>query len=95
MPSVKKALEGGVKTVVTKAQEVVYHTQTKLLENLLMALFLLTGTIITMVSIGFLLIDYVHWRRGQAFLLVGIVVLLLGFMMRMIFNRGKYIYRGE
>ena len=89
VPVVKNTLETSVKSFVHRGQDILYQTQKGLLERLIVALLAFCGTVIAMLSIGILLIQYLGISPGWAFFIVGLLLLCCSYLLNLHFTKTR------
>lgn len=89
IPSIKDTLTNSVHTFVHRTQDILYKTQERLLEKLIIALLFFCGIVILLLSVGFLMIEYLRLSFGWSFFIVGLLLLLVAALLNIHFAKHK------
>lgn len=83
-------LKEGVKGIVKKAQDAIYHTEKKIMENLLMAAILIIGFIFILVGVVYFINDYFALDSYWGFLIMGLILMIIAYFFRKHIEKTKY-----
>ncbi len=74
-----------------KIQETIYLTEKKLIQHLYAALILLAGTLFLAVGVALLLAQTLQLGMGAGFLIVGVILSLIAFILNRYIQQTMYI----
>lgn len=83
-------VKSGLKNIVKKAQDIVYQTEKKIIENLLAAIILITGFIFMVVGVAFFINDYFGLSTYWGFLIIGLLLMVIAYIFKMHINKTKF-----
>ncbi|MFO8016929.1 MAG: hypothetical protein R6U32_07555 [Candidatus Woesearchaeota archaeon] len=86
-------VKDGVQSMIRKVQDAVYHTEKKVVEDLLTAVILFAGLIFLAIGVAFLINNYFMLDRQWGFLIVGVLMLAGAYMMRAHTEKTRYMDR--
>ena len=90
---VEKIKEGGkflVDEVVHHAQDIVYQTERKLIDNMIVAVVLLVGIIMLVLAAVFFMTDFLGLQRYAVLLILGLVLVIGALIFKRKIEKTKY-----
>ena len=82
--SVLSSVKNAAKDILKKAQDIVYYTQEKMMEMLAAGIIMLTGVIMMLIGLVYLINNSFNLQEQWGFLIVGFIILLTG---KIFFNK--------
>jgi len=80
----------GFKSLLKKAQDIIYQTEKKIIENVLAAIILITGFIFMIVGIAFFINEYFDLSPYWGFLLMGLLLMVIAYIFKIHIDKTKY-----
>lgn len=88
--SIVPIIKDGIRGFMKKAQDAVYHTQKKVMDNFLMGSILLAGLLLIIIGAIYFINDYFSLDRYWGFLIVGVVLIIIALVFRKRIEKTKY-----
>ncbi|MBD3313341.1 hypothetical protein GF345_02775 [Candidatus Woesearchaeota archaeon] len=79
-----------MKDLAHRAQEVAYHTEQKILENLFAGIILFVGSVMIIMAVVYFINDYFLLDRYWGFLIVGLVLVVIALFYKRKIERTRY-----
>lgn len=89
--SVLSSVKTASKDILKKAQEVVYHTQQKMMEFFAAGIIMITGIVIMLIGLVYLVNDAFQLKAQWGYLIVGFLILLTGKIFMNKADKTKYM----
>lgn len=88
--NISPILKAGFQGIVKKVQDVIYHTQKRVMENFLMVLLLFAGFVFISVSAVFFINSYFELDAYWGFLIMGLLLVMTAFIFRWHIKKTRY-----
>lgn len=90
---VEKIKEGGkvlIEEVLHKGQDIVYQTERKIIDNMIVAVVLLVGIIMIVLSIVFFMVEVLELPKYASFLVLGLILIIGALIFKRKIEKTKY-----
>lgn len=79
-----------LENITHRIQDIAYHTEKKILDNLLAAVIMIIGIIMITLAAAFFITDYFSLSRYWGFLIVGLVLVIISLIYKRRIEKTKY-----
>lgn len=90
---VEKLKEGGkalIEEVIHKGQDIVYQTERKIIDNMIVAVVLLVGIIMIVLALAFFLVEVLQLTKYASLLIIGLVLIIGALIFKRKIDKTKY-----
>ena len=90
---VEKIKEGGkvlIEEVLHKGQDIVYQTERKIIDNMIVAVVLLVGVIMLVLSIIFFMVEVLELPKYASLLILGLILIIGALIFKRKIDKTKY-----
>ncbi|PIN86821.1 hypothetical protein COV19_03020 [Candidatus Woesearchaeota archaeon CG10_big_fil_rev_8_21_14_0_10_44_13] len=88
--SILPIIKDGISSLIKKAQDAIYHTEKKVIENIIMASIFAMGFVFIALALVFFINDYFSLAKYWGFLVVGMFMIFIAYAFKIHIEKTKY-----
>jgi len=86
----KDGAKGLLEELIHRIQDIAYQTEKKMIEKLIAALMMIVGVIFIILAITYFLTDFLRLQKYWSFLIVGLALIVIAFLLKIGTEKTKY-----